>query len=157
MSDLAGLTVPVVALAGVVLATAAMLIPFRRRQRSRLSPGTVSTQPIGPGVTVQSSVGEECLYRLLVPAGALAIGVPLPVALALGIVIWVGTHPQGEVEPVLARVLELTIMGLVVTALLWNYGLLAAVAAHLSFNLAVLISPLLEHRLIVRRSAIGHR
>lgn len=97
-------------------------------------------------LAVQASVGEESMYRLLVPAGALAVGLPFPVAVLAGIVIWVGTHPQGEVEPAVARVLELLVVGTVLSALLWSLGLLAAIVMHLVFNLSVLISPLLERR-----------
>lgn len=136
-----------------LLVNAARVLLYRRgliRMTPELHPDDLALTgyrlPPVLSLAVQASVGEESMYRLLVPAGALAVGLPFPVAVLSGIVIWVGTHPQGEVEPAVVRVLELLVVGIVLSALLWSLGLIAAIVTHLVFNLSVLTSPLLERR-----------
>ncbi|HEX2274716.1 MAG TPA: CPBP family glutamic-type intramembrane protease [Acidimicrobiales bacterium] len=95
------------------------------------------------GASIQSSIGEEVLYRLVIVSLAwYLLGQPL-IGVAVAAAVWSATHDVGDVRPRRLRSLELFAFGCVLGAVFVVAGLAAAVAAHLLFNLLLLGWPLL--------------
>lgn len=107
------------------------------------------------GASLQSSIGEEILYRLVIVglvwhlAGQPLIGVVLAAAL------WSATHDVGDVRPRLARSLELFVLGCALGLVLLLAGFVAAIATHFLFNLLLLGWPLLKPGTVGRTRRIG--
>lgn len=93
---------------------------------------------------VQTSAIEEVTYRWLAPAALLTVGVPELVAWVAPTAVWVGSHPLGDVEPARWRLLELVILGLALALLASQFGILAALLGHFTFNFIVMSTPLLR-------------
>ncbi|MCA1570118.1 MAG: type II CAAX prenyl endopeptidase Rce1 family protein [Acidimicrobiales bacterium] len=95
------------------------------------------------GASLQSSIGEEVLYRLVIISLAWhLLGQPLVGALVAA-ALWSGTHDVGDVRPRMVRSVELFILGCTLGLVLVFAGLASAIVAHFLFNLLVLGWPLL--------------
>ncbi len=98
------------------------------------------------GASLQSSIGEEVLYRLVVVSLAWhTLGQPWPGVVAAA-ALWSATHDVGDVRPRRVRSFELFVLGCVPGLVLVFAGLVAAVTAHLAFNVVLLGWPLLLSR-----------
>ena len=93
--------------------------------------------------SLQSSVGEEVLYRLLIVSLAWHLSDQPLIGVVVASMLWSATHDAGEIRPRVARSLELLVVGCALGVLFVRAGLAAAVVAHLTFNLLLLGWPLL--------------
>lgn len=95
------------------------------------------------GASLQSAVGEEVLYRLVIVSVAWYLtGQPL-VGVVVAAALWSATHDVGDVRPRFLRSLELFVLGCALGVVLVVSGVAAAIAAHFLFNLLLLGWPLL--------------
>lgn len=93
-------------------------------------------------VAVQSSIGEEAVYRLLaVPVILWVTGSPV-VAVVLSAVLWAAMHSGSAVRPRWMRFAELTVIGCGLGAAMLTIGFLAPLVAHAVFNAATLLAAL---------------
>ena len=95
------------------------------------------------GASLQSSLGEEVLYRLVPVALAWHLLDQPLLGVVAGAALWSATHDVGDVRPRRARSLELFVLGCALGVVLVVAGLAAAIVAHLLFNLLLLGWPLL--------------
>lgn len=95
------------------------------------------------GASLQSSLGEEVLYRLVIVSLAWQLLGHPGAGIVVAAVLWSATHDVGDVRPRRIRSLELFVLGLVLGLVIVFAGLFAAVAAHFFFNLFLLGWPLL--------------
>ena len=95
------------------------------------------------GASLQSSIGEEVLYRLVIVSLAWhLIGQP-SIGVVVAAALWSATHDVGDVRPRGLRSLELFVLGCVLGVVLVVAGLAAAIVAHFVYNLLLLGWPLL--------------
>lgn len=95
------------------------------------------------GVTVQSAISEEVVFRLLGVAVLVWLtGSPL-VAAVVTAVLWATMHSGSAFTPRWIRMGELVLVGTVLGVVVVELGLLAALAAHAVFNAVSLVTPLL--------------
>jgi hypothetical protein len=88
------------------------------------------------------AVGEELVFRL----GGIALlrrvtGMPR-LAVVTTAVVWAALHTTYSQQPFFVRLIELTIAGIMFGALFLRYGVLSSMAAHYTYN-AALMAPLL--------------
>ena len=88
------------------------------------------------------AVGEELVFRL----GGISLiqrvtGMPR-LAVVTTAVIWASLHTTYSQQPFFIRLIELTIVGIVFGALFLRYGVLSSMAAHYTYNAALMV-PLL--------------
>ena len=95
------------------------------------------------GASLQSSLGEEVLYRLVIVSLAWQLLGHPGAGIVVAAVLWSATHDVGDVRPRRIRSLDLFVLGLVLGLVIVFAGLFAAVAAHFLFNLFLLGWPLL--------------
>lgn len=113
------------------------------------NPSTQALQLSGHGwlqalsISLQSSIGEEAVFRLLaIPALLWFSGSPwfaVPVAALL----WALLHAGSAYRPRWYRVVELTVCGVGLGAVMLHVGFIAALVAHATYNALMLAAPLL--------------
>ncbi|MFE0023766.1 hypothetical protein [Amycolatopsis sp. NPDC059021] len=95
------------------------------------------------GITVQSAISEETVFRLLgVPVCLWLTGEPL-LAAAVPAALWAAMHSGSVVRPRWIRMGELFAVGTVLGVVVVEVGLIAALLAHVVYNAASMIVPLL--------------
>ncbi|WHT22617.1 CPBP family glutamic-type intramembrane protease [Crossiella sp. CA-258035] len=95
------------------------------------------------GVTVQSAISEEVVFRLLGVAVLVWLtGSPWVAAVATA-VLWAAMHSGSAFTPRWVRMGELVLVGAVLGVVVVELGLLAALVAHAVFNAVSLVTPLL--------------
>ncbi|WP_216216647.1 type II CAAX prenyl endopeptidase Rce1 family protein [Amycolatopsis aidingensis] len=95
------------------------------------------------GVTVQSAVSEEVVFRLLGVAVLVWLTDNTLVAAVGTAVLWAAMHSGSAVTPRWLRMGELLLVGAVLGVVMVELGLLAALLAHAVFNGVSLVAPLL--------------
>lgn len=98
------------------------------------------------GASLQSSIGEEVLYRLVMVSLAWHLAGQPMAGVLVAAALWSATHDVGDVRPRMVRLVELFILGCVLGVLLVYAGLAATIAAHFVFNVGVLGWPLMAAR-----------
>lgn len=93
--------------------------------------------------SLQSSIGEEVLYRLVIVSLAWHLFDQPLAGVLVAAALWSATHDAGDVRPRWPRFLELFVLGCVLGLVLVFAGLVAAIIAHLVFNVLLLGWPLL--------------
>ena len=97
-------------------------------------------------VGARAAFSEESVYRLFAVAGLLVLTRRRWVAVLLPAVLWGFLHTSYDVDPIFARGLELTGVGVVLGFALLRYGLWATLVAHYLYNVAVSAQHLLGSR-----------
>ena len=98
------------------------------------------------GASLQSAVGEEVLYRLVIVSVAWYVTDQPLIGVVVAAALWSATHDVGDVRPRHLRSIELFVLGCALGLVLVVSGLVAAVSAHFLFNLLLLGWPLLSSR-----------
>ena len=100
------------------------------------------------------AVGEELVFRL---GGILLIqrvtGKPL-LAVVTTAVIWASLHTTYSQQPFFIRLIELTIVGIVFGVLFLRYGVLSSMAAHYTYNAALMVPLLAQGSWATRAGAM---
>ncbi len=100
------------------------------------------------------AVGEELVFRL----GGISLiqrvtGMPR-LAVVTTAVIWASLHTTYSQQPFFIRLIELTIVGIVFGALFLRYGVLSSMAAHYTYNAALMVPLLMQGSWATRIGAL---
>jgi hypothetical protein len=101
------------------------------------------------------AVGEELVFRL----GGITLlqrvtGMPR-LAVVTTAVVWASLHTTYSQQPFFIRLVELTIVGIVFGALFLRYGVLSSMAAHYTYNAALMVPLLAQGSWATRAGAVA--
>jgi hypothetical protein len=100
----------------------------------------------GISVTIQSSVGEETVFRLLgIPVLLWASG-SIWLAVSVTAVLWALMHTGSAMRPRWFRLIELSVGGCILGIAFINVGFICVLTAHFLYNFVTMCAPLLTTR-----------
>jgi hypothetical protein len=136
---------------------------LRRMELARFSPApggkllraSGGAWPHALSISLQSSVGEETVFRLLGLAILLELSGSVAVAVTVTAVLWAMLHSGTAVRPRWTRAVELTLVGCALGVAVVEIGFLSALVAHAAYNLISTTAPLMSRERPRRASRRG--